>query len=354
MPSSKTRNPSIQRTVPEVPGLALTPVREPSYTFMRTLFTLTLAVLGLLADAAYSATGGWQDYAIAEHGFSVALPAKPQVRTIPVPPSDGALLVYEAFDPTHKLSKFSVFVGQQKQRGIYEKASMDAFLSAHVNTMVLAAEQGRLTTSQRTTFRGLPALEYQFAHQIEGQPYVGRGVLFMIDGSHMRVSMWYPAGSTDASLEYDRFVASFKLMPVAFRPATTPFRDERGLSFSPPSGWVQEPVKGNTQAAKYSNLTRSMQVLVAGNPAYTCAMLQGEAQSSGRLKEAAAIELESRQFTKLLTFEDVQKYNVRLTTVHYCLNSRLGAVVLGGTEEEAMFWRWAEVYEGAARSVRVR
>ena len=90
---------------------------------------------------------------------------------------------------------------------------------------------------------------------------------------------------------------------------------------------------------------------MADNPAYTCDNFRTELQTSGRVREASQVMLADRPFAKLVSFEDVQKYNVRLTTVQYCLNSRRGAVVLGGSEEEAMFWRWAEVLEGAAATL---
>ncbi len=166
--------------------------------------------------------------------------------------------------------------------------------------------------------------------------------------------MWHPAGDPKAGAEYDHFIASFQLKPIEYRPANVPFRDKRGISFSPPAGWVQKPVQGANQVAEYRNLTRSLQVTVAGNSAYTCSNLQAEWQASGRLKEAAVLKLDAQHFVKLVGFEEFPGYNVRLTIVQYCLNSRLGAVVLGGGEEEAMFWRWAQVFEGAARSLRVQ
>jgi hypothetical protein len=77
-------------------------------------------------------------------------------------------------------------------------------------------------------------------------------------------------------------------------------------------------------------------------------------QASGRLKSASAVQLGDQQFTKLTIFEEVPKYQLRLTTVQYCINSRFGAVVLTGTEEESMFSRWAQVFEGTASTLRVR
>ena len=289
-----------------------------------------------------------------EHGFSVALPSKPQSRLIPVPSQDGSLRVYEAFEPQRKLTKFSVFVGMPEQRGIDEAASMDAFLSAHIASMVQAVEHGKLVNSRRITFRGQPALEYEFNHKVESVPYVGRGITFMVDGGYMRLSMWHPASDQESKTGYERFKGSFQLKPIAFRAATVPFRSERGVSFSPPSGWVQKPVQNAAQIAKYSNLTRSLHVLFADNPAYTCDNFLTELQASGRVKEASQVVLVKRPFSKLVSFEDVPKYNVRLTIVQYCLNSPRGAVVLGGSEEEAMFWRWSEVLEGAAATLRVQ
>jgi hypothetical protein len=299
------------------------------------------------------APSDWQEYAVREHGFSVALPSKPQNRPIAVSSQEGPLRVYEAFGPERNLTKFSVFVSTPENRGIYESASMDAFLGAHIASMVQAAQRGKLVSSRRITFRGQPALEYEFNHQVNSLSYVGRGITFMVDGGHIRVSMWHPASDPEANAEYERFKGSFQLTPIAFRPANAPFRSERGIAFFPPEGWVQKPVQNGAQIAKFSNLTRSLQVLVADNPAYTCDNFRTELQASGRVKEASHVMLAERSFAKVVSFEDVPKYNMRLTTVQYCVNSRRGAVVLGGSEEEAMFWRWSEVLEGAAATLRV-
>ena len=67
----------------------------------------------------FGAPSDWQEYAVREHGFSVALPSKPESRPIAVPSQEGTLRVYEAFESKRRLTKFSVFVGTPEQRGIY-------------------------------------------------------------------------------------------------------------------------------------------------------------------------------------------------------------------------------------------
>jgi len=308
-----------------------------------------VATLALLIHVSSAAAADWREYALDDDGFSIALPSKPQTRLLDVPSGDGETRMYQSLEP-----KFSIFVGQPKSQGIFEAASIDAFLSGHIKSMVKEVEKGQLQSSRRVIFRGQPALEYQFHHEIDGQPYVARGVTFMIDGGHMRLSMWHPLSDVTANADFVRFLDSFKLTAIAYRASTVHFRNQYGLTFAPPVGWVQKPVQNTTQVARYSNLTRSIQVMAAGTSAYTCASFRAEMQGSGRLKEVLSAVLTDQQFTKLVSFENVPKYNVRLTTVQYCLDSRLGAVVLSGSEEESMFPRWAKVFEGTAGSLHVQ
>lgn len=315
------------------------------------LTTLTATLLSLAFPI--KAQPGWQQYTLAERGIRAMLPTKPQRRELPLASGDGTLTVYEAIETANPPGKYSIFVGTPERQGIFEADSMDAYLSSHVASMVRAAESGKLLGTTRTTFRGRPAIEYQFAHRIEGIAYIGRGITLMIDGGHIRLSMWHPASDGNAKDNYRRFVDSFEIVPIQFSAAPTRFSDARGITFSPPVGWVSQAGANPIQAVRYSNLTRSLQLLVAGVPTYTCENFLAEMKASGRVKEAGMVMLAERQVLRILSFEDLPKYNVRLTTVQYCRNSRSGAVVLGGSEEEAMFARWAKVYEGAAATLQV-
>ena len=318
---------------------------------------VVLALIAFVASsgAVFASESNWKQYPITANGFTVALPSPPQNRLLPVPSEhDWSIRVYEAIEPTTLPSKFSIFVGLPEKQGLFEPGSIDAYLNGHIKSMVATVENGKLQSSRRVSFRGQVALEYQFSHQIDGQPYVARGVIFMIDGGYMRVSMWHPTNDPKSEVNFKRFLESFQLIPIGYVAAAAPFTDQRGISFSPPKGWIQKPPQHALQAARFSHLTRSMQLLVAGTPAYTCNSFQAQMQASGRLKSTSAVRLNDQDFAKVITFEDVPQYNVRLTTVQYCINSRFGTVVLTGTEEESMFPRWAKVFEGTAATVRVR
>jgi hypothetical protein len=316
-----------------------------------------LIVFGVLVIASSSirAEGPeWKQYSIEESGFTVSFPSPPQSSLLPLPARDGSLRVYQSITPSTRPCKFSIFVGQPEKEGIFESASMDAYLTAHIRSMVATAEGGKLQSSRRLTFRGQPAIEYKFDHRVEGQPYIAQGITFMIDGGHVRLSMWCPTIDPKTQAHFKRFIESFQLIPIAYRAVGTPFVDQRGITFSPPKDWIRQQAQNALQAARFSHLTRSIQLLVAGNSAYTCSNFRTEMQASGRLRSASAVQLGDQQFIKLMIFEDVPKYQLRLTTVQYCINSRFGAVVLTGTEEESMFSRWAQVFEGTAGTLRVR
>lgn len=311
-----------------------------------------IVTVSLHAPSVIAAEKTWAAYDLSEYGISAAFPVQPKLASSPSPDGDGRTTSYQALDEA-TVRQYTIFIGRPEQRGIFEPKSMDAFLNGHLKSLVSHSASSKILASKRATFLGMPAIEYSYKHRVEGIPFIAKGVTFMIDGGHIRLSMWYPSADSDGSALYERFLKSFKLLPVAYRPSSTPVTDPLGIAFTPPSGWVKGKARNTYEIARFSNLTRSMALLAAGNRSYTCDAYKSELQRSGVVLEQSQVTLRGQQAQKVITFEDVPKYNVRLTTAHYCLNSRIGAVVLVGTEEQSMYWRWASVIEGAASSVKV-
>lgn len=297
----------------------------------------------------------WKTYSFPEHGISVAFPVKPVLATTASPDISyikGQTTSYRALDYA-TFRQYTIFVDQPTEEGIYEEESMDAFLKGHLKSIVSHSNEGRVIESKRVTFLGMPALSYTYQHNVEGLPYIAKGVTFMIDGGYMRLSMWFPSGDKQGPNAYERFHQSFKLLPIAYRPSYSAVSNRHGVAFRPPAGWVKKKPLTAYDVARFNNLTRSMALLAAGQSAYGCSSYKAELDRTGAVLESSSMVLNGRRINKILTYDDVPKYNVRLTTVHYCLDSTLGAVVLTGTEEQSMFWRWAPVFEGAAASIQL-
>lgn len=310
----------------------------------------SLACSGMLASLPLNAAE--KSYSFAEHGISATFPVKPVQATSVSPVIDSQTTSYQALDES-TARQYTIFVGQPAERGIHETQSMDAFLEGHLKSMVSSSVEGKIVESKRITFLGMPALSYTFQHKIEGAPFTGKGVTFMIDGGYMRLSVWFPSGDKQGPKAYERFVQSFKLLPIEYRSGQSAVSDPRGFSFRPPMGWIRREPRTAYEIARFRNLTRSMALLAAGQSAYSCGAYKAELDRTGTVLEASSINLNGRSANKILTYEDVSKYNVRLTIVHYCIDSKLGAVVLTGAEEQSMFWRWSSVFAGTAASIQL-
>lgn len=287
------------------------------------------------------------------YGFSVSLPGNPEIKVVPAPTGDGTLSSFRSLNDA-TVRQYTVFVGRPRDRGIYEGPSMDAFLDGSIKGYLSGMQEGKVVASKRVTFQGMPAMEYTLSQVIEDVPMTSRGVTFMIDGGHMRLSMLHVTSDAAGAGQFETFKRSFKLLPIQYRPGQQ-WSGRSGISFRPPEGWVADAdLKNAFELASYHSLTRSLRLIASGDPNYGCQAFAGELKRSGATSEIAQVTLNGKAFTKIVAFEDVPKYNVRLTNVHYCLDTRGGAVALGGTEEQSQYWRWAPVFEGAAGSISVR
>lgn len=277
-----------------------------------------------VAHAAPPVKDAWQDYVSAQ-GFSVDLSSRPKTDIRPIPSGDE-MFILEALEPIDGQSKFQVFRSIPAAHGLVSPASVDVFLRQYVTSLVSAVDSGQLEMSKRSTFLGRPANLFTFHHQVNETPYIGRGVVFVVDGGHIRLSMWHPADDKRADERFLHFVNSFKLVPVAYEASKSDYRSKLGMRFTPPRGWVEDANMASPVIARFRSNTRSINLLAAGDSTYKCTDFVKQIQRTGRLKSNGPVVLGGRSFLKLTTFEDVPKFDVRLTTAQYCLDSsRFGA-----------------------------
>ena len=112
----------------------------------RIVLIFALFISGTVPNAGAS-TSDWKQYTIDESGFSILLPHKPESRLLPLPPDDGKLRVYQSVEPGIPPSSYSIFVGLPEKKGIFDTASMDAYLASHIKGLVQTAEAGKLQSS---------------------------------------------------------------------------------------------------------------------------------------------------------------------------------------------------------------
>ncbi|GFE84979.1 hypothetical protein GCM10011487_69790 [Steroidobacter agaridevorans] len=297
----------------------------------------------------------WQRYENGEDGFTVSLPVSPSKREQIVEATDTFLRTYEAVVSGDHPYKLTISVGMPRKRGYYYEKSMDAFLDAFPESMMRGASEGKLKQSRRTTFRDMPARQFRFTHLQMDHEFVSQGIVFMIDGGYIRVSSLTMADDPQGEVIHERLINSFQLRALSFLPSPSRLNDSRGVSFTPPNGWVKKSQQDPNEIATYARMTRWLDLLSTFNPAYTCRAYQEELKNLGRSIDTRSVMFSDQSAMRVLTNEMPPGYNVRLATVHYCLDSqRIGAVVFKGTAEGSIFWRYERLFEGAARTLRIQ
>jgi hypothetical protein len=303
----------------------------------------------VFAQSYSAAPGSWRAYPFPDAGFVVSLPGPPEISSIPT--KDGTITAYQLTEPVVGKIRYSVFVGHAS-RGVFEPEAMNAWLDGTIQGALSVAVDGKLIESDRSTFRGYPAKTFLYQHNIAGVPYVGRGVAFMIDGRDMRISMQYPIKDADGDEKYETLIDSFQLIPFAYTKSEASVT-RRGVSFTPPRGWLESEPKSQFDIARFHDLTRSLVLLASESQGYSCSKYGADLQASSRLRSTAITQIADQSFTRFVVEVPVPKYNVTLRDTHYCLDSPARVVVLIGTVEESEAERWADVFLGVAATVRI-
>ncbi|MDL1959243.1 MAG: hypothetical protein LWX01_06050 [Deltaproteobacteria bacterium] len=293
-------------------------------------------------------------YSYPNDGFEAAFPSKPSEIRTDKGLEHGYVNSYQAVvvNPT---SQYSVFVNHSPKK-VFEDASIDAYLDGFLRGLVMISDNASLKYKRLTRFIGFPAMEYKYTHTIEGVPFVGHGIVFIVDGDHIRLSHIYTANDHSADEHFQRFIGSFQLMPVDVPLCSQRFEDrKRGISFSPPEGWKKGTPKYGQVVAIFSNPAgHSITVFDSGVPAYSCENYKYEMQTTQGLQAEGNTKLQGRPVTWLKSTAHNAAAKIRMTSIHYCVNTASGAIILIGAAPEETFFRSETIFRKAAASMVVR
>lgn len=326
------------------------------HTIPKTVVILFLSILGISGSLAWSAEPDhFRKYSYPADGFEVAFPQKPlKFRTEFKGPDGGYSNSYKAV-VVNPFSQYSVFVAHLPKR-VFEDAAIEAYLEGVVRGLVSGSDQAELSYTKRNKFLGFPAVEYQFTCKVEGIAVVVHGIVLMIDGEHTRLSQIFVPGNPNADNEFQRFVTSFRLLPIDAALSRHRFNDQgRGISFSPPEGWQQGKPKFPQVVAIFSSPGgHSITVLDSGIPAYFCETYKRELQGTQSIKTTGALAAYGRTMTWLKSTAHNADAGIRMTSIHYCVNTTKGAVVIIGAAPEQTFFRSETIFQNVAKSLSVR
>ncbi|MER2513692.1 MAG: hypothetical protein ABTQ25_14950 [Nitrosomonas ureae] len=322
---------------------------------MKHIAILGAIIISLSVTFAWSAEPDhFRQYLYPLDGFEVAFPQKPLEFRTDRGLDRGHVNSYQAVI-INPVSQHSVFISHSPKR-VFEDAAKDAYLEGIVRGLTTASDDAVLKYAKRTKFLGFPAIEYQYTHKIEGVPVIGRGIILLVDGDHIRLSQIYATNDNNAENNFKKFVGSFRLMSINGALSKQRFDDRaRNIFFSPPDGWKQGTPKFAQVAAIFAEPGgHSITVLDSGTPAYVCDNYKSEIQATQGVQSTGEILARDRPVTWLKSTAHNPAAGIRMTSVHYCVNTTKGAVIMIGAAPEQTFFRSEVMFRNTATTMVVR
>lgn len=316
------------------------------------ILTICFCVLSMSAGA--SQPDHFRKYIYPTEGFEVSFPSKPLEFRTENKLGSGYSNSYQAV-VINPISQYSIFV-QHSHDKVFSDESIDAYFNGIVRGLMLGSDNPDLKYTKRTRLIGLSAIEYQYAHTIEGIPVIGRGIVVMVDGNHIRLSQIYTENEMDADKNFKKFVQSFRLTPIDGPLSTRRFDDKsRGIAFSPPDGWKQDTTKfAQIPAIFMSPAGHMLQITDSSTAGYTCNNYKQEIQTLQGIQATGVIEIRGRFMIWIKSTAYNPSAKIRMTSIYYCLNTSRGAVILDGSAPEETFIRSEAIFEKVAKTLVAR
>ncbi|MCK4739446.1 MAG: hypothetical protein KAT46_05815 [Deltaproteobacteria bacterium] len=325
------------------------------YNWMIRIVVLSVIIVNISATFTWSAEPDhFSLYRFPADGFEVEFPQKPLEFRTDKDLEYGYSNSYQAL-VVNPISQHSVFVGHSPKR-VFEDDSIDAYLEGMVSGLIKGADEPALEYTRKIRFLGFPAIEYKYTHKIEGVPVIGRGIVLIVDGEHIRLSQLYVINDGNAEKNFKRFVDSFRLTPIDSVLSKKRFHDvTRDISFSPPEGWKRGTSKFAQVLTTFTNPGgHSITVLDSGTPAYMCGNYKAELQATQVTQDAGKILASRRTVVWLKSTAYNPAAKIKMTSVHYCVNTMKGAVVMIGAAPEQTFFRSEIIFRNTAASMVLR
>lgn len=325
------------------------------HNFMKHITILCTIIFSSSVTFAWSAEPDhFRQYHYPLDGFEVAFPQKPLEFRTNRGPDHEHVNSYQAV-VINPISQYSVFISHSPKR-VFENAAIDAYLEGIVRGLTTASDDAALKYTRRTKFLGFPAIEYQYTHKIEGVPVIGRGIVLLVDGEHIRLSQIYATNDSNAENNFKKFLGSFRLMSINGALSKQRFDDRaRSISFSPSNTWKQGTPKFVQVAAIFTDPGgHSITVLDSSTPAYLCDNYKSEIQGTQGVQSTGEISARGRPVTWLKSTAHNPASGIRMTSVHYCVNTIKEAVIMIGAAPEQTFFRSEVMFRNAATSMMVR
>ncbi len=283
---------------------------------------------------------GFLKFTSEKWGFSVLFPEEPKENILKL----ADLTVYNF--QSHKLINEENFIQYNcnnfKGIKILAEDSIKAFLDNYALAKA-STNNGKLINDNDIIFQGFPAREYTYIDEIQNIETTHKGVVFIVDGDVIELSVAYPSTLNVKIVEYENFKKSFRLEAI-HESLTQEYWSNGIIKLKLPISWDSRDKLKSLKKAEliYANKSGHFITLYEAkiyNQGFSCNDLRQEVGSKN-------IDDKGYMYR---TFPSPD-YDINLKMISKCIEKDNQGFILSGNAPENTFFRSQLIFEEVLNS----
>lgn len=151
---------------------------------------------------------GFTKYTSGKDGFIVLFPEEPKISEYEI--EEVKIKSYQSLI-RNKAIEYNVFI-MDPDKKIFSNKAINAFLNAIVKAQGGSVKDGIIISERSAKFQGFEAREYIYSNLVLDIKMIHKGIIFIVNGNPIQLSVLYPKNIDESEVNYKEFVNSFQLI----------------------------------------------------------------------------------------------------------------------------------------------
>lgn len=278
---------------------------------------------------------GFIRYTSKRDGFTILFPQEPKINKYEI--TEQKIRQYQSYNKDITI-QYNVFIMENNLKILSNKA-INAFFNNYVGSKIETLN-GTIISEKSLEFQGFKASEYIYSYILFDIKIIHKGVIFIVDGDPIQLSVSCPEIIDESEVNYKEFVNSFQSIPLELELSDQKYtNDKYGLSFYPPAGWKQRDLlsrKYNKIAIYANEAGHSIEIYES---VFSCKEVKNEFLQSGIDKEGNM----KKTFT-------LPKSNTSMTMLVRCMEKNGKTFIIKGVAPEETYFRSESIFKKSLKT----
>lgn len=278
---------------------------------------------------------GFIRYISKKDSFIVLFPEEPKINKYEI--TEQKIRQYQSYNKDITI-QYNVFIMENNLKILSNKA-INAFLNNYVESKIETLN-GTIISEKSLGFQGFKAREYIYSYILFDIKIIHKGVIFIVDGDPIQLSVSCPEIIDESEVNYKEFVNSFQLIPLELELSDQKYtNDKYKLSFYPPAGWEQRDLlsrKYNKIAIFANEAGHSIEIYESVSPCKEVKneFLQSDIDKEGNMKKTFALP----------------ESNTGMTILVRCIEKSGKTFIIKGVAPEKTFFRSESIFKKSLKT----